>query len=60
MSKKKRLLANDFLSQFTSYEELDSFLKQLPNRGIEKLLEGELNHHLGNKEQEWQLSKWND
>jgi len=50
--KKEDLLNDDFLDQFKSGEELNDFLKQLQKRGIEKMLEGELNDHLGyNKNQ---------
>ncbi|SHE50869.1 Transposase (or an inactivated derivative) [Mariniphaga anaerophila] len=45
--KKEDLLNDDFLEQFNSGEELNDFLKQLQKRGIEKMLEGELNDHLG-------------
>jgi len=45
--KKEDLLNDDFLDQFKSGEELNDFLKQLQKRGIEKMLEGELNGHLG-------------
>jgi len=50
--KKEDLLNDEFLSHFKSGEELNDFLKQLQKRGIEKLLEGELDDHLGyNKNQ---------
>lgn len=45
--KKEDLLKDDFLKQFKSGEELNDFLKQLQKRGIEKMLEGELDSHLG-------------
>lgn len=45
--KKEDLLSDDFLKQFKSGEELNSFLKDLQKRGIEKMLEGELDAHLG-------------
>ena len=41
------LLTEDFLKQFKSRDELNSFLGQLQKRGIEKMLEGELDGHLG-------------
>lgn len=44
--KKEDLFNDDFLKQFKSGEELSSFLKQLQKRGIEKMLEGELDGHL--------------
>ena len=46
--KKEDLLNDDFLKQFKSGEELTGFLKQLQKRGIEKMLEGELDSHLDN------------
>lgn len=45
--KKEDLLNDDFLKQFTSGAELTDFLKQIQKRGIEKMLEGELDDHLG-------------
>lgn len=45
--KKEELLTNEFLSQFSSGEELNDFLHQLQKRGIEQILEGELDSHLG-------------
>lgn len=45
--KKEDLLSDDFLKQFKSGEELNGFLKDLQKRGIEKMLEGELDAHLG-------------
>ena len=45
--KKEDLLKEDFLKQFKSGDELNSFIQQLKKRGIEQLLEGELDAHLG-------------
>ena len=45
--KKEDYLSDEFLQQFESGEELNAFLKQIQKRGIEKLLEGELDAHLG-------------
>jgi len=45
--KKEDLLNDDFLNQFKSGDELNDFLKQVQKRGIEKMLEGELDGHLG-------------
>lgn len=45
--KKEELLTDEFLKQFKTGEELSSFLKQIQKRGIEKILEGELDAHLG-------------
>ncbi len=44
--KKEDLFNDDFLKQFKSGEELESFLSQLHKRGIEKMLEGEIDAHL--------------
>ncbi len=44
--KKEDLFDDEFLKQFKSGEELSSFLKQLQKRGLEKMLEGELDGHL--------------
>lgn len=45
--KKEDLLSAEFLKQFKDGQELHSFIKQLQSRGIEQLLEGELDAHLG-------------
>ena len=44
--KKEDLLSDDFLKQFKTGEDLYSFLGQLQKRGLEKMLEGELDSHL--------------
>jgi len=44
--KKDDLLNDDFLKQFKSGDELTGFLKEIQKRGIEKMLEGELDGHL--------------
>ena len=44
--KKEDLLTDEFLKQFKTGEELELFLSQLHKRGIEKMLEGELDAHL--------------
>jgi len=38
---------DDILNQFSTGDELNDFLKALQKRGIEKMLEGEFNDHLG-------------
>ena len=43
----KELLTDDFLKQFKTGEDLNNFLKEIQKRGIEKILEGELDSHLG-------------
>ncbi|RZS96373.1 IS256 family transposase [Cecembia calidifontis] len=45
--KKEDLLNDDFLKQFRTAGELNSFLQQLQKRAVEKMLEGELDAHLG-------------
>ena len=47
---------DEILSQLSTGEELNDFLKQLQKRGIEKMLEGELNHHLGYDKHQKSLS----
>ncbi|MCB9322395.1 MAG: hypothetical protein H6571_01515 [Lewinellaceae bacterium] len=42
MMKKEDLLNDDFLKQFKTGDELESFLSELHKRGIEKMLEGEI------------------
>ena len=44
--KPEDLLNEDFLKQFKNGTELTSFLEQLHKRGIEQILEGELDAHL--------------
>lgn len=46
MTNKEDLLNADFLKQFKSGEELESFLSELHKRGIEQMLEGEIDAHL--------------
>ncbi len=41
------LLTDEFLKQFKSRNALNDFLGQLQKRGIQKMLEGELDGHLG-------------
>ena len=50
--KKDDLLNGDFLRQFKSGDELNSFLKELQKRGVEQLLEGEMDAHLGYQKHE--------
>ncbi len=47
--KKEDLLNSDFLKQFKTGEELNNFLTEIQKRGIEQLLEGELDDHLGHE-----------
>jgi transposase-like protein len=50
--KKEELLNSDFFKQFKSGEELNTFLNQIQKRGLEQLLEGELDAHLGYEKNE--------
>lgn len=45
--RKEDLLSKDFLKQFTNAGELNNFLGELQKRGVEQLLEGEMDAHLG-------------
>lgn len=47
--KPEDLLNDEFLKQFKNGSELTNFLEQLHKRGIEKILEGELDAHLDYK-----------
>ena len=44
--KKEDVLNDDFLKQFKTGDDLNNFLSQLQKRGIESILEGELDGHL--------------
>ena len=45
--KKEDLLQSDFFKQFKTTDEFLDFFKNLHNRGIEAMFEGELDSHLG-------------
>lgn len=45
--KKDEVLSSEFLKQFKTGDELNSFLQQLQKRGVEQLLECEMDAHLG-------------
>ena len=45
-------ISDDFLKQFKTGKELNDFLAAIQKRGIEKMLEGELDGHLGYKKNE--------
>lgn len=45
--KKEDLLNREFLKQFKTHDELNSFLKSSYSKGLESILEGELDAHLG-------------
>jgi putative transposase len=55
--KKEDLLNDEFLKQFKNGEELNSFIQQLRKRGVEQLLEGELDAHLGYERHERSSTK---
>ena len=44
---KEQMFSDAFLKQFKTGDQLNSFLAELQKRGIEKMLEGELDAHLG-------------
>lgn len=44
---KEELLNADFLKQFKAGDELNAFLKKLQKSGIEAILEGKMDAHLG-------------
>jgi len=50
--KKEDILNKEFLKQFKTGEELSSFIHQLQQRGIEQILEGEMDNHLGYEKHE--------
>ncbi|HEY0298746.1 MAG TPA: transposase, partial [Arachidicoccus sp.] len=45
--KTEDFLSDEFLKQFKSGEQLNDFLSSIQKRAIEKMLEGELDDHLG-------------
>ncbi len=48
----KDLLTDEILKQFKTGKQLNDFLMQVQKRGIEKMLEGELDDHLGYEKHE--------
>jgi transposase-like protein len=44
---KNEILNSEFLKQFKNSEEFEGFMKNLYKRGIEQILEGEIDGHLG-------------
>ncbi|WP_207516085.1 IS256 family transposase [Longitalea luteola] len=50
-------LSDDFLKQFKDGQQLNDFLGQIQKRAIEKMLEGELDAHLGYEKNEQSDSK---
>lgn len=55
--KAEDFLSDDFLKQFKDGKQLNDFLGQLQKRAIEKMLEGELDGHLGYEKNEQSDSK---
>ena len=54
--KREDLLSDDFLKQFKTGKDLYGFLAQLQKRGLEKMLERELDAHLGYEKHEKTLA----
>lgn len=54
MQQTQQQLLDSFLEQLKTEDDLKSFLSQLQKRGIEKILEGELEAHLGYQKNEQQ------
>lgn len=50
--KKEELLSKEFLKQFKNGEALNGFIDELRKRGVEQLLEGEMDAHLGYEKHE--------
>jgi len=50
--KTEDFLSDDFLKQFKTGKQLNDFLGQIQKRAIEKMLEGELDGHLGYEKNE--------
>src|SRR5690606_1186683 len=55
--KTEDFLSDDFLKQFKTGKQLNDFLGQIQKRAIEKMLEGELDGHLGYEKDEQSDSK---
>jgi putative transposase len=55
--KPEDFLSDDFLKQFKTGQQLNDFLGQIQKRAIEKMLEGELDGHLGYEKNEQSKSK---
>ncbi|MEN7550001.1 transposase [Rapidithrix thailandica] len=50
--KKEDLFNDDFFKQFKNGDELSRFLNELQKRAVEKMLEGELDAHMGYRKNE--------
>lgn len=57
--KTEDLINEDFLKKFKNREEFDGFFSSLYKRGVEAMLQGELDSHLGYKKNELRPSKEN-
>jgi putative transposase len=57
MMKAEDFLSDDFLKQFKSGKQLHDFMGEIQKRAIEKMLEGELDGHLGYEKNEQSDSK---
>lgn len=55
--KTEDFLSDDFLKQFKTGQQLNDFLGQIQKRAIEKMLEGELDGHLGYEKNEQSNNK---
>ncbi|WP_291913991.1 transposase [Chitinophaga sp. CB10] len=55
--KTEDFLSDDLLKQFKTGQQLNDFLGQIQKRAIEKMLEGELDGHLGYEKNEQRGSK---
>ncbi|WP_372751741.1 transposase [Labilibaculum sp.] len=53
----KNLLTDEILKQFKTGKQLNDFLQQVQKRGIKKMLEGELDDHLGYEKHEKIISQ---
>ncbi|MDM8159033.1 IS256 family transposase [Labilibaculum sp. K2S] len=53
----KDLLTDEILKQFKTGKQLNDFLMQVQKRGIEKMLEGELDDHLGYEKHEKSIAE---
>jgi putative transposase len=47
IEEKKLLIPKDFFKQFKNKEEFQSFFNSLLKEGVEEMLKGELDEHLG-------------
>ncbi len=53
----KDLLTDEILKQFKTGKQLNDFLIEVQKRGIEKMLEGELDDHLGYEKHEKSIAE---